>query len=65
MPPVFEVTMKPLSLSKAGARAGGDEYRTTVVCADNNEAARLARYNVSMLPQASYAITNIKEVEHE
>ena len=60
--PTFEVTMKPLSLTKACAKAGGKEHRTTVVCTDSHEAARLARYTVSTLPQAGYAITEIKEV---
>lgn len=60
--PTFEVTLKPLALTKACAVAGGSELRTTVVCADKNEAARLARYNTSLAPHAGYAITEIREV---
>lgn len=59
----FEVAMKPLSMSKECARHGGEEFRTQAVCADKHEAARLARYNVSLLPQHAYAITSVKEVE--
>ena len=60
--PTFDVTMKPLSMSKECARLGGKEFHVQVVCADKHEASRLARYNVSMLPQRAYAITEINEV---
>lgn len=59
--PTFEVTMKPLSLTKACAKVGGKEHRAVVVCADKHEAVRLARYNVSLNQQAGYAITEIRE----
>ena len=60
--PKFEVTMKPLSLTKACAKIGGKEHRPIVVCADKHAAVRLARYNVSLNPQVGYAITQIREV---
>ena len=60
--PIFEVIMKPLGLPKQCAGIGGKEFRVQVVGADKHEASRLARYNVSMLPQRAYAITEINEV---